>query len=612
MTDYSRALAAAREAALAAGALLRADFYRPGGPRHTAPDHALADDEAEHLIRARLLADCNWGYRGEETGFQEPPAGERHHWVVDPNDGTRFYIQGYRGSAVSIAALCGGEPVLGVIYAFSAPDDDGDLICWAKGCGPVTRNGQPCEPLPSQARLENGRIILLSADADHQPATNARCVYPARYRTVPSLAYRLALAAAGEGVAAVSLARPDKVIGARSWDYAAGHALLLGAGGILLNEKGQPPTYDSEAMSSVLWSFGGAPDVARELVGRPWGAVFDADEGQGHFQFARLPPGQGITDVGLLQRAQGCWLGQLIGDALGGQVEFKSAARIAQLYPEGVRTLAEGGTWDTLAGQPTDDTELALMLARTLVRDGRHDAEAVRQSYVHWFRSGPFDVGGTTRAALSGGSPVMGSEANGSLMRISPLGLFGAGALPSPEAASRAAELARRDSALTHPNLICQEACAAFVAGLVTAISGAGPQEAYRAALAEASRPSGQVVVRNALNSARLGPPTDFESNQGWVVIALQNAFYQLLRAPSFEEGLVATVSAGGDTDTNGAIAGALLGAVHGRPALPADWVRGVLTCRPLAEAGARRPRPREFWPVDALELAECLVLAEH
>jgi ADP-ribosylglycohydrolase len=359
-----------------------------------------------------------------------------------------------------------------------------------------------------------------------------------------------------------------------------------------------------------VWSFGGPPGLAAELAGRPWKELFAPEAPKEKGPFVHLPPGRSLPDAALLNRVHGCWLGQLIGDALGAIVEFKSAAWIAERYPNGVRKLIDGGTWNTLAGQPTDDSELALMLARTLVRQGRYDPEAVRQAYVSWYRSGPFDVGGTTRAALSGGTLIQASEANGSLMRISPLGLFGAGMLPAPDAASRAAALARQDSALTHPNPVCQEACAAFVAGLVTALSGAGAEAAYRAALAEAERPTGQAAVVNALRAASLGEPADFESNQGHVVIALQNAFSQVLHAPSFEEGLVATVSHGGDTDTNGAIAGALLGAVHGRRAIPPDWVRAVLTCRPLKEAGAQRPRPREFWPIDALELAECLVLA--
>jgi ADP-ribosyl-[dinitrogen reductase] hydrolase len=65
----------------------------------------------------------------------------------------------------------------------------------------------------------------------------------------------------------------------------------------------------------------------------------------------------------------------------------------------------------------------------------------------------------------------------------------------------------------------------------------------------------------------------------------------------------------GGDTDTNAAICGALLGAVYGLDAIPTRWVDPVLNCRPKAgNPGVYRPRPECFWPVDALDLAEGLV----
>ena len=51
-----------------------------------------------------------------------------------------------------------------------------------------------------------------------------------------------------------------------------------------------------------------------------------------------------------LSRVQGCWLGQLAGDALGGLVEFQSPEEIRRKYPNRVRELADGGTWGTLAG----------------------------------------------------------------------------------------------------------------------------------------------------------------------------------------------------------------------------------------------------------------------
>jgi len=97
-------------------------------------------------------------------------------------------------------------------------------------------------------------------------------------------------------------------------------------------------------------------------------------------------------------------------------------------------------------------------------------------------------------------------------------------------------------------------------------------------------------------------------THQGWVLIALQSAFHQLFSASSVEEALVATVGAGGDTDTNAAIAGALLGAAQGREAFPSRWILPLLACRPLAVAGAQRPRPIAYWPDDALDLAEALV----
>ena len=65
------------------------------------------------------------------------------------------------------------------------------------------------------------------------------------------------------------------------------------------------------------------------------------------------------------------------------------------------------------------------------------------------------------------------------------------------------------------------------------------------------------------------------------MLIAFRNALYQLLHAPSAEEGIVNTVMQGGDTDTNAAICGALLGAVNGLSAMPKRWIETLRNCRP-------------------------------
>ena len=68
------------------------------------------------------------------------------------------------------------------------------------------------------------------------------------------------------------------------------------------------------------------------------------------------------------------------GDALGSQVEFLSPEKIRTLYPRGVRDMSDCGSWDTIAGQITDDSEMAIMLARTLVRQGGYTAEGALTS----------------------------------------------------------------------------------------------------------------------------------------------------------------------------------------------------------------------------------------
>jgi len=615
MTDLAHALSLAIDVAREAGALLREEFHRPGGPRGTG-GHAEIDQPTEQLIQNRLLACFPWDYLGEELGYRNNGDGNLI-WLVDPNDGTSSYLKGYRGSSVSIAALRYGAPVLGVVYAFGYPDDEGDLIAWAEGCQ-LTRNGQPATVELKDARLEAvstlSNIVFLSQDADKNPKANANCVSPARYIALPSIAYRLARVAAGDGVAAVSLNGPG------SWDYAGGHALVRGAGGVLVNQDGEEVSYASDGQSSTQRCFGGSPSIVEELRKRDWKQVLiRPPDPSPPFCLVRPKRGRAVADAGVLARAQGCLLGQLVGDSLGGLVEFQSVKTINAKYPHGVRDLCDGGAWDNAAGQPTDDSELALMLARTLVHLGRYDRGAIIDAYTHWWPRA-WDRGGTLRKALEPASrgtnsaerlrlaekyASRSSQSNGSLMRISPLGIFGAGQT------ALAADRAREESRLTHPNPVCQDACAVFVAAIAATItSGGTPQECYEAASMEAERSNCHADVRKALADAQHAAPEDYTHQMGWVLIALQNAFYQLLHAQRLEEGVVDTVMHGGDTDTNAAIAGALLGAVYGRQAIPQRWIQALLCCRPLPGSATTHPQPPEFWPVDALELAEALLVA--
>jgi ADP-ribosylglycohydrolase/fructose-1,6-bisphosphatase/inositol monophosphatase family enzyme len=587
-------------AAEAAGRRIATEFSRPGGPRG-AGGKAPVDTEVEAELRGALTALLpEAGWVGEETG--RATGGGRLCWLVDPHDGTRDFLNGHRGTAVSVGLLRDGVPVLGVVHAPTPPDRGADTIAWAEGLDGPRRNGAPVAPRASDPGLAAGEVVFLSRAAARWPLGNGRLVAPARFVALPSIAYRLARAACGDGVAGLSLNGPV------GWDYCGGHALLLGAGGVLLDRRGAPVRYAADGDSAAGDVVGGTPKAAAMLAARDWSGVREGP----------LPPRLTLgwprpqADVAL-DRAVGCLLGQVIGDALGALVEFQDAARIARRYPQGVRDLADGGTWDTFAGQPTDDSELALALARRLGASAAFDPEALASDYGDWIAGRPFDIGGTTRRGLGAAAVAppgrkaaaamevanRESQANGALMRVSPAGIWA-------RSAAEAAEVARMDARLSHPHPVCQAASAGFAAAIWTGIAGGTPAEMLGAARAQAD----EAAVRDALDAAAVGRGVeDFLSSQGWVLVAFRNAFFHLLHTPDAEAALIATAGAGGDTDTNGAICGALLGAAAGRAAFPARWVMPVLACRPLRALGARQPRPAPYWPDDLPDLAEALLM---
>lgn len=563
----------------AEGERLAAEFLRPEGPRGRR-GAAPVDREIEERLREKLQGLLACRFVGEETGETAGSVAD-FLWLVDPHDGTSEFTAGKRGTAVSVCLLKKNIPVLGVVHSPLAPDRGRDTIAWAEGAGPIRRNGKPVDADLSQRLLRAGEYVFATASSALRPGAWSRACAPARYIAMPSIAYRLARVAAGDGVATLSIHAVSE------YDVAAGMALLRAAGGVLLDAAGKPVQLTGTLEARLSGCFAGAPEAARQLATHDWKALENEPRQAPRVAlgFPRPAPEERLA------RAQGSLLGQVIGDSLGSLVELKSAAEIAALFPGGVRELADGGVHHTIAGQPTDDSEMAIALARSLVLEKAFNPEKVLAAYREWIQTRPVDIGTTTERGLLGLNTTD-SDSNGSLMRVAPIGVWAAG---DP---ARAAEAARADSALTHRNPVCVEACAGYAAAIAAGVAGASREEMRAAALA-----SSRGRAREALESASLPQA----GRIGWVVVALQNAFFHLKRS-GFEEALLATVAAGGDTDTNAAVCGALLGAALGKQAIPARWVLPVLACRPTLDAGAPRPRPAAYWPDDVLELAEALL----
>src|SRR5688500_6161949 len=241
---------------------LRAEFHRPEGPRGRR-GHCESDKEIEERLREQLLAIQPGQFAGAETGMR---AGSEAGWtwMVDPHDGTFEFMSGRRGSAISVALLRGSQPVLGVVCAPLSPDRGRDTIAWAEGAAAILRNGRPANAALAGRRLAPGELAWATASSAHKPATWSRAVAPARYVAMPSIAYRMARIACGDGVATVS------THGVHEYDIAAGMALIGAAQGVVLDAEGRDVVLVGNSANRVSGVFAGAPEAARQLQKFAW------------------------------------------------------------------------------------------------------------------------------------------------------------------------------------------------------------------------------------------------------------------------------------------------------------------------------------------------------
>ena len=577
------------KAARAAGDLLRADFHRPLGPRGEG-DKAPVDTEAEQLIRDILLgAGSDWGFLGEETG-SVPGAPGSPIWVVDPNDGTRDYIKGRRGSSVSIALVSNRRPVLGVVHTFGYPDDRGPVYSAVVGREGVWKDGAPvASNLPD--RLSELDVVLVSGGGDRAARANLQCTKPARVMSIPSIAHRLARVAAGEGAATTSLYSP------KTWDFAAGHCLILAAGGALLDENGNEPVYDDQAFGTSARLFAGSRAVALELSKRDWDVAFGSER-ETSMPIVRLVKGRAVSDPLLLARAQGALLGQFLGSALGrlfSGVDHDGESRT--LDRPALEAAAQRRR--LFAGQLGASGEIAVATARSLA-DLASDAKRLKRVYAAWVDSDPEDLDRAMESALKG-QALADDRSAMALVRVTPLTLWAHDA-----AEAIAATKVREDAALTHPENRSGEAAAALAIVLHSLIKGDDPSAVVESAHAFArrsgfSRETIEAIVESATPHKGQRDPD--------VLNVLRTALFHLRTTASFEGAMESALAATSASDAMPAIVGAVMGARLGREGIPERLRTLVISCRPM-EGLAPHPRPSVYWATDAMAMAEALLTA--
>ena len=284
-----------------------------------------------------------------------------------------------------------------------------------------------------------------------------------------------------------------------------------------------------------------------------------------------------------------CLLGLACGDALGRPVEFKTAEQIASRHGEVTEMLGQG-THGQPPGTITDDTEMALCISESLVDRRGFDPPDVADRFVNWLDSNPFDIGLMTRDSLSqirqgasweeAGStawksrPEGSNAGNGSVMRCAPY------AIAFRHFETELTHVSQLSSAITHADPRCRWGCVILNRTLANLILN--KRDPLRTALTDTHAAPNE--LRTALTQVREVITGDRDSaafeaqlgTSGYVVDSLQAGLYYGLTAASAEAAIVQAVNSGGDTDTIGAIAGAVAGARFGAADIPNQWTDAI------------------------------------
>jgi myo-inositol-1(or 4)-monophosphatase len=218
---------------LAAGVL---EAFTPGdvaARTKTGDDPVTAADLALNEVLHQALPQPGEGWLSEETADDTSRLGCSRVWVVDPLDGTREFVKGIPEWCVSVALVEDSTAVAGGILS----PGPGHLILGAEGHG-VTLNGDPAVCTTTSAL--SGALVLASRSEVKRGEWDRFFGTDISVRNMGSVAYKLGLVGAGLADATWTL------VPKHEWDVAAGAAIVLAGGGVLLTLEGEKPVFNQE------------------------------------------------------------------------------------------------------------------------------------------------------------------------------------------------------------------------------------------------------------------------------------------------------------------------------------------------------------------------------
>jgi len=277
--------------------------------------------------------------------------------------------------------------------------------------------------------------------------------------------------------------------------------------------------------------------------------------------------------IDIKAKFRGALLGTAVGDALGAPVEGYDMEMVDSVY---------GGEWKMIYGRYTDDTEMMIGVAESLIENKGFNGADMALKFIQNYNvkrgygPGSKEVLRRIREGesladasgkLFGGK---GSYGNGAAMRIAPVGLF---YFDTPDMLW---EIAYKSANITHSHELGKAGAA--LQALAVALAVRGQKEDMLLKLKE--------VVKTDTYKEKVGKLKallDEGATEKRVILELGNgmeafesvptAIYSFLRSDNFKDSVVYAISLGGDTDTIGAMTGAISGAYYGEAAIPKAWL---------------------------------------
>lgn len=301
-------------------------------------------------------------------------------------------------------------------------------------------------------------------------------------------------------------------------------------------------------------------------------------------------------------RPQALLLGIAVADALGVPVEFKKRGTFH------VKDMTGYGTYNQPPGTWSDDTSMTLALADSLLPEDLN-LEGLSYRFIQWRDNGEytphgqtFDIGNATNRAIdrlkngiapekAGGKEEQ-DNGNGSLMRIAPLVFF----MFNRQAKDRY-EITRKVSSITHAHPISITACFIFIELLNLIRKGRSKRADYAELKADFAYHKKFLDQKALAKFDRIlnGDITRLEEkdikSSGYVVDTLEAAIWAFLTTKNYREAVLKAVNLGEDTDTVGAVTGALAGLHYGLQDIPEEWLDKLAKREEIRDIAIKMPR---------------------